>query len=224
MEHLNSEVLEQEILTALTLGDMSGPTEIQISYDLVLAGGASEDQETYSIFRGHQAIREREEQIFRLSYKSLAEVGRMAEQLYRLDHLLEAERNLRDSHIDLEGSGVRILDLLYLVLVFREGRYAKAGSVDQDERGNERGGGVGGGGAADDRGNEQGGGRGGGGGEEGDGEEGGEAGGSAEGGGEGGGGGAKAGSVDWDGWGNELRGGGGGAGDGAERGGEGSRG
>ena len=187
MEHLNSEVLEQEILTALT--------EIQISYDLVLAGGASEDQETYSIFRGHQAIREREEQIFRLSYKSLAEVGRMAEQLYRLDHLLEAERNLRDSHIDLEGSGVRILDLLYLVLVFREGRYAKAGSVDQDERGNERGGG----GAADDRGNEQGGGR-------------------------GGGGGAKAGSVDWDGWGNELRGGGGGAGDGAERGGEGSRG
>ena len=101
-EHLNSEVLEQEILTALTLGDMSGPIEIQISYDLVLAGRASEDQETYSIFRGHQAIREREEQIFRLPDTSLAEVGRMAEQLYRLDHLLEAEKNLRDSHIDLE--------------------------------------------------------------------------------------------------------------------------
>ena len=135
LEHLNSEVLEQEILTALTLGDMSGPTEIQISYDLVLAGRASEDQETYSIFRGHQAIREREEQIFRLPDTNLAEVGRMAEQLYRLDHLREAERNLRDSHIDLEGSGVRILDLLYLVLVFRAGRRAKTGSVDRDERG-----------------------------------------------------------------------------------------
>ena len=53
MENLSEEVLEREILTVLTLGDFTGPTEIQVSYDLVLAGRdvLEEDREVYSLFR-----------------------------------------------------------------------------------------------------------------------------------------------------------------------------
>ena len=89
------------------------------------------------VCRGHQAIREREEHIFLMRETSLEEVGRMAEQLYHLDHLVEAERNLRDARIDMEGSGVRIMDLLFLVLVFRRAqrRRANAGSVGREDRG-----------------------------------------------------------------------------------------
>ena len=54
LENLTLEVLEREILTALTLGDFEGgPLEIQVSYDLILAGpgGGAEDEEVYSLFR-----------------------------------------------------------------------------------------------------------------------------------------------------------------------------
>lgn len=76
----------------------------------------------------------------------LEEVSQMAQQLFHLNHLVEADINLKDAKIDLNKSGVKILDILYLILVFRPAaqrpRRANAASVGRAERpgGNERGG------------------------------------------------------------------------------------
>ena len=55
LENLTLEELEREILTVMTLGDFTGATQIQISYDLVLGGPSPglepEQEETYSLFR-----------------------------------------------------------------------------------------------------------------------------------------------------------------------------
>ena len=61
---------------------------------------------------------ERGEQI--LSFQAdLESVASTASHVFNLNHLEEAEKNLRASQIDLVGSGVRILDILFLVCVFR---------------------------------------------------------------------------------------------------------
>ena len=63
-------------------------------------------------------------------------MGRLSRQIFQLNHLEEAERNLRASQIDLLASGVRIIDLLFLILVFRRVQRVprNAGSKDRDER------------------------------------------------------------------------------------------
>ena len=57
LENLTLDALEREVLTVMTLGDFTGATQIQISYDLVLGGPSpgleQEQEETFSLFRYH---------------------------------------------------------------------------------------------------------------------------------------------------------------------------
>ena len=63
-------------------------------------------------------------------------MGRLSQEIFQLNHLEEAELNLRASQIDLLASGVRIINLLFLVLVFRHVQRdpRNAGSKDRAER------------------------------------------------------------------------------------------
>ena len=66
----------------------------------------------------------------------LESVARTAAHILALNHSEEAEKNLRASQIDLVGSGVRILDILFIVCVFRPaGRSAEANDYVEEGRG-----------------------------------------------------------------------------------------
>ena len=90
--------------------------------------------------RGHQAIAERDSQVFSFSL-DLESVATLAGRVVSLDHYHEALLNLQSSNIE----GVRVEKLLYLVMVFRGAKETKAERVERDgpERGKEGAGGEG---------------------------------------------------------------------------------
>ena len=94
--------------------------------------------------RGHQAIAERDSQVFSFSL-DLESVATLAGRVVSLDHYHEALLNLQSSNIDLNASGVRVEKLLYLVMVFRGAKESKAERAERDgpERGKEGAGGEG---------------------------------------------------------------------------------
>ena len=99
---------------------------VLLSYDLVLEGRFPEDEgASFTVFRGHQAILEREHQKF-LLHMEIEAVRAVAEQIVGLNHHEEAVANMIASNLQLEKSGVKIEKICYLVLVLKEDRSERA--------------------------------------------------------------------------------------------------